>query len=220
MGVFPAALGGYICDATFDYLQQLLLHSLTGNVPGDGTVQALFAGDLVQFIDVDDAVLGTVHIPISRLDQPEEDILHILADVSGLGERSGVAYGEWDVQSAGQGFGQEGFAAAGGADEQDIGLLEFDIRTGALMSVPDALEVIVDRDAENLFRLNLAHYIGVQVGVDLPRRQRFGWFEFLGRWRILFFHHLTQHADAVVADRCFAFPGDHQLRPGLGLLTE
>ena len=79
------------------------------------------------------------------------------------------------------------------------------------MSVPDALEVIVDRDAEDLFRLVLAHHVGVQVGIDIPRSQRFGRFEFLGRGGGFLFHHLTKHPDAVVTDGCLALPGDHHV---------
>ena len=69
------------------------------------------------------------------------------------------------------------------------------------MPVPDTLEVVVDRDAENLFGLFLAHYVSVQVEVDLPRRQGLGGFEFLGRGWSFFFRYLAQDANAIVADR-------------------
>ena len=100
-----------------------MLHTLAGDVPGYGAVQALFTGDFVQLIYVDDAVLGAVHIPIGGLNQPEEDVFYVLADITGLGEGGGVAHSERDIQSAGQGFGQQSLAAASWADEQDVSLL-------------------------------------------------------------------------------------------------
>ena len=48
-------------DGAFDQLQQSLLHPFTGDVPGDGGVVGL-AGDLVDFVDVDDAPLGLLGI--------------------------------------------------------------------------------------------------------------------------------------------------------------
>ena len=60
MGVFAAALRWDVGDASLHYLQQFLLHSLTGDVTGDGPVEALFAGDFIKLVDVDDAVLRGV----------------------------------------------------------------------------------------------------------------------------------------------------------------
>ena len=47
--------------------------------------------------------------------------------VAGLGERGGVADGERHVEHAGQGAGQRGLAAAGGADQQDVRLVDLDV---------------------------------------------------------------------------------------------
>ena len=107
-------------------LQERLLHALARNVPGNGGVLAL-ARDLVDLIDVDDALLGLFDVIVGGLDEFEEDVLNVLADVAGLGQGRGVGDGERDVEAAGEGLGQVGLAAAGGADQQDVGLGDLDV---------------------------------------------------------------------------------------------
>ena len=107
-------------------LQQCLLHALARHVPGDRGVVGL-AGDLVDLVDVDDARLGLLDVEIGRLDELEEDVLHVLAHVAGLGESGSVGDGERHVEDAGQGLRQQGLAAAGGAEQQDVGLLQLDL---------------------------------------------------------------------------------------------
>ena len=74
-------------------LQQRLLDALAGDVAGDRRVLAL-AGDLVDLVDVDDAGLGLLDVVVGGLDQLEQDVLDVLADVAGLGQRGGVGDGE------------------------------------------------------------------------------------------------------------------------------
>ena len=85
------------------------------------------AGDLVDLVDVDDAGLGALDVVVGGLDQLEQDVLDVLADVAGLGERGGVGDRERDVEHPGQRLRQVGLAAAGGADEQDVGLGQLDV---------------------------------------------------------------------------------------------
>ena len=61
--------------------QQSLLYTFTADIPGDGRVLAL-AGDLVDLINIDDASLGFENIVIRRLDEPEKDVLHVLAHIA------------------------------------------------------------------------------------------------------------------------------------------
>ena len=115
-------------------LQQRLLHALAGDVAGDRRVLAL-AGDLVDLVDVDDARLGLLDVVVGGLDQLEEDVLDVLADVAGLGQGRGVRDGERDVEHAGQRLREVGLAAAGRADQQDVGLGDVD-RLGVLLAGP------------------------------------------------------------------------------------
>ena len=96
-------------------LQQRLLDALAGDVAGDRRVLAL-AGDLVDLVDVDDPGLGLLDVVVGGLDQLEQDVLDVLADVAGLGERGGVGDRERHVEHPGQGLGEVGLAAAGRAD--------------------------------------------------------------------------------------------------------
>ena len=133
--VLAAALGRHAGHGAFDDLQQGLLHPFAGDVPGDGG-RVGFAGDLVDFVDVDDAPGGLLHIVIRHLEQVEDDVLHVLAHIAGFGQGGGVGNGKGHVQGAGQGLGQQGLARAGGSDQQDVALLDLhtiQIRTPALM---------------------------------------------------------------------------------------
>ena len=49
-------------------------------------------------------------------------------------------------EDAGQGLGQQGLARAGGADEEDVGLLELHVAAGLLLGQP--LVVVVDGHGE------------------------------------------------------------------------
>jgi hypothetical protein len=101
--------------------QQRLLHTLAGDVTRDRRVFAL-AGDLVDLVDVDDPGLGAFDIVIGGLDQFEQDVLDVLADVAGFGERRRIRDGERHIEHLGQRLGQVGLAAAGGPEHQDVGL--------------------------------------------------------------------------------------------------
>ena len=81
------------------------------DVAGDGRVLAL-AGDLVDLVDIDDAVLSQLHVKIRRLQQAQQDILHVVADIAGLGEGRRVGDGERHLQDAGERLGKEGLAAS------------------------------------------------------------------------------------------------------------
>ena len=70
--------------------------ALTGDIAGDRRVLAL-AGDLVDLVDVDDPGLGLLHVVVGGLDELEEDVLDILTDVTGLGQRRRVCDRKGDV---------------------------------------------------------------------------------------------------------------------------
>ena len=80
-------------------LQQRLLDALARHVARDRRVVGL-AGDLVDLVDVDDPGLGLLDVVVRGLDQLQEDVLDVLADVAGLRQRGGVGDGERDVEDA------------------------------------------------------------------------------------------------------------------------
>ena len=197
--------------------------TLAGHVPGDGGVLAL-AGDLVDLVDVDDAPLGPLHVEIRRLQELEDHVLHVLAHVARLGEGGGVGDGEGNVQHLGHGLGEEGLAAAGGADEQDVALLQLHIVLGG---VEDALVVVVDRHRQHDLGPLLSDHIIVQASLDLH-----GLGQLLedqgqpvvtvdrGGGRLAHLpDHAHTHAHALVADIA-AVSRDQPVHHGLGLAAE
>ena len=107
-------------DGSFQDLQQRLLNTLTGHVTGDGGVLTGFAGDLIDFVNVDDAVLGSAYVAIRSLEETLEHGFHIVAYIAGFGQGGGVGDDERHVHYAGQRLRKIGFAHAGGAEQQNV----------------------------------------------------------------------------------------------------
>ena len=166
VGVLAAALGRHRGRRAFEDLEQRLLDALAGDVTGDRRVLAL-AGDLVDLVDVDDPGLGLLDVVVGRLDELQQDVLDVLADVARLGERRRVGDRERHVQHARERLGEEGLATAGRAEQQDVRLRELDVAV-AVGAGLDPLVVVVDRDGEDLLRLVLPDDVVVQELEDLP----------------------------------------------------
>ena len=164
MWVLPAALGRHVGHGALHDLQQSLLNALAGHVPGDGGILAL-PGNLVDLVHVDDAVLRPLHIKVRGLQQTQQDVLHIVAYVAGLRQGGGVRDGEGHLQDPGQGLGKQRLAGAGGAQQQDVALLELHVLIPAEV---DALVVVVHRDGQGHLGLILPDDVLIQHVLDLP----------------------------------------------------
>ena len=165
--MLAAAVGRHVADRALHDLEQRLLHALAADIPRDGGVLAL-AGDLVDLVDVDDADLRLGDVKIRRLDQFEQDVLDILAHITGFGQRRGVGNGERHTQHFGQRLRQQRLAGARRPQHQHVGLLQLNF---ALLPGEDAFVVVVDRDREHFFGFILADDILVEAGFDLGRGQ-------------------------------------------------
>jgi len=53
----------------------------TRNVAGDGRAVRL-ARNFVNFVNINDAALGAFHVVIGALEQPQNNVLHVLADIT------------------------------------------------------------------------------------------------------------------------------------------
>src|SRR5262249_39614021 len=116
-------------------------------------------------VDVHDPALGPLDVVVRRLQQPQDDVLDVFADVARFGQRRRVGDGERDVEHLGQRLGEQRLAGAGGTDEQDVRLLQLDVaRRGARL---DALVVIVDRDGQDLLRAILTDHVLIEDVLDL-----------------------------------------------------
>jgi hypothetical protein len=82
-----------IANGTFQDFQERLLHTFTGNIARERNVLGL-ARDLVDFIDVNDAALSAFDVVISVLQQPQNNVLHVFADVAGFRERGRIRDGK------------------------------------------------------------------------------------------------------------------------------
>ena len=164
--VLAPALGRHRGRRALEDLEQRLLHALARHVAGDGRVLAL-AGDLVDLVDVDDPGLGPLHVVVGRLDQLQQDVLDVLAHVARLGQRGGVGDGEGHVEHAGQGLGQQRLAAAGGPEQQDVGLGQLDAVLLRRRAGLHPLVVVVDGDREDLLGVLLPDDVVVEEVEDL-----------------------------------------------------
>ncbi len=164
--MLAAALRRHGGDGAFHQLEQRLLDALARHVAGDRGVFRL-ARDLVDLVDVDDAALRALDVVFGRLQQLEDDVLDILAHVTGLGQGGGVGHGERHVEDARQRLRQQRLAAARGADQQDVGFRQLDVRP--LGGVVEPLVVVVHGDREHALGLLLADHVIVEDLADLLR---------------------------------------------------
>src|SRR4029079_12563816 len=168
--VLPAALRRDVGDRAFEDLQQRLLDAFTRDVAGDRGVLVL-AADLVDFVDVDDALLALLDVAAGRLQQLQDDVLDVLADVAGLREGRRVHDREGDRQELGQRLREQRLAGARRADQQGVALRQLDVVAVARLLLDlDPLVVVVDRDGQLLFGPLLADHVLVQELLDLGRR--------------------------------------------------
>ena len=213
--VLAAALRRHAGDRALDDLEQRLLHALARDVAGDRRVLGL-AADLVDLVDVDDAALRPLDIVVGGLQQLEDDVLDVLADIAGLGQRRGVGHGERHVERARQRLGQQRLAAAGGADQQDVGLGELDL--AALPAVRQALVVVVHGHRKHALRVLLADHIVVEDRLDLAGGRHAG--PALGDGAlVLLTDDVHAELDALVADED-GRPGDQLPHLMLALSAE
>ena len=201
--MLAAALGRNAGDRAFDELQQRLLHALAGDIAGDGRILRL-AADLVDFVDIDDAALGALHVVVGALEELEDDVLHVLAHVTGFGQRGGIGDGERNIEDPGKGLRQKGLADTSGADQQDVALLELDL-VADLLLYADTLVVIVHGDGQDLLGPLLAHDVLIQGPLDLRGLRQLRCARFLRLFPFL--------GDDLVAE-VHAFVADENRRAG------
>ena len=164
--MLAAALRRHRSNRAFHDLEQRLLHALARHVAGDRGVVGL-ARNLVDLVDVDDAALRALDVVVGGLQQLEDDVLDVLADVAGFGQRRRVGHRERHVEDARQRLRQQRLARAGRPDQQDVRLRELDVVVLGLVIEP--LVVIVDGDREHLLGVILADDVIVEDLADFLR---------------------------------------------------
>ena len=182
--MLAAAGGRNACHRALKDLKQRLLNALARNVAGDGEVLGL-AGDLVNLVHVDDANLCALNIAIGGVDELEQDVLHILAHVTGLGERGGVGDGKRHLEDARERLGEQGLTGTGGTEQQNVGLSELHLvhiivklRVQTVVkgrkrgtALDHAAVMVVHGNRHGALGVLLAHDIGRKLVIDLVRRR-------------------------------------------------
>src|SRR5581483_9003233 len=161
--MLASALRRNVGYSALKQLQKRLLHALAGNVAGNGGVLIL-AADLVDLVDVDDAALRTCHVTVGGLQQLQDDVLDVFADVAGFCQGSRIDDRKRDVEHLRQRLRHQGLARTCGSHEEDVRLRKLDV-AGARTVHLDALVVVVNRYGQLLFRRVLTNDVLVQKGL-------------------------------------------------------
>src|SRR5580658_10439606 len=168
--MLTAALRWHRRNRALDELEQRLLHALAGNVARDRRVVGL-ARDLVDLVDVNDAGLRLLDVVVALLQQLLDDVLHVLADVAGLGEGGRIRDRKRHIEQASQRLRQQRLAAAGRTDQEDVALGNLHLFFGARAAAAglQALVVVVHHHREHLLGALLTDDVFVQDLLDLVR---------------------------------------------------
>ena len=172
LGMLTAPLRRHVAHGAFQNLQERLLHAFAGDIARDAHVVARL-GDLVDFVDVDDAALGRFDVEVGGVQELEQEVLDVFADVARFGEGRGVADGEGHIQHFGQRAGEQRLAATGRPHEQDIALLNFDVAAVGV-DVAQPFVMVVNGDRQHPFGALLADDVLIELFLDTARRRRVG----------------------------------------------
>ena len=184
LGMLAAAGGRNACHRALKNLKQCLLNALARNIAGNGEVLGL-AGDLVDLVHVDNANLRALNVAIGSVDELEQDVLHILAHVAGLGKRGGISNGKRHLEDARERLGEQGLTGTGGTEQQNVGLGELhlvhiivELRVQTVVkgrkrgtALNHAAIMVVHGNRHGALGVLLAHDIGRKLVIDLVRRR-------------------------------------------------
>ena len=171
MRVLPAALGRHVGYGAFQNLQERLLHALARHIAGNRRVFVLL-GDLVNLVDIYDALLGLLDVSIGGLQQLQNDVFHVFADIAGFRERGGIDDCERHFKHARQRLRQQRLARARGTNQKNVGLRQFHVAGLAVQE--NSLVVVVDRDGEFLLGVVLPDDVAIQKSLNLGRPRQAG----------------------------------------------
>ena len=148
--------------------QQVDLHAAAGHVALHRAVA--LPRDLVDFVDIDDAVFGQFRIAVGDFHQIADDVLHVVADIACFGKLCRIGLYERDTDQFGDAPHQICLADASRAEHHDVVLREIMLRQfGLLQTTADMVVMVANRDGQHFFRLILADNKTVQIILYLLR---------------------------------------------------
>ena len=150
------------------------MNTLTRDIAGDRRVLAL-ARDLVNFIYIYDAHLGTLHIKIGSLQQLEQNVLNVFTYIASLGQCGCVGNSKWNIEQSGECLSHVCLAATCWSEQQDVALLQFDFVATSIarIFIFNATVVIEHRNGQNFLCLFLANDILIQKCADVAWNWKF-----------------------------------------------
>ena len=108
-------------DGAFQDFQQRLLHAFAGNVASDRRILILL-GNLINFVDVDDALLRFGNVAVGGLQQFQNNVFDVFADISLFRQRCSVHDRERHVQHPRQCLCKKRFSRSRRPNQQNVGL--------------------------------------------------------------------------------------------------
>src|SRR5258708_5801750 len=217
--MLAATLGRHVGNGAFENLKQRLLDPLAADIAGDGGVFVLL-GNLVDLININDALLGLLDVAVGSLQKLQNNIFHVFTYVARLGQRGGVNDRERHIEHARKSLRQQRLTGARGTNQKNIGLAEFHF--AGLLVQENALVVVVNGHRQFLFGAVLADNVAIQELLDL-RRARQAARRRSGLFALFVFQNRLADADTLIAD---VRPGiirrrtDELLHLLLGLVAE
>jgi hypothetical protein len=209
-GCLRPPCGGTLQTVPSRILSKSLLHAFAGDVAGDADVLGL-AADLVDFVDVDDAHLGALHVVVGGLEETQDDVLDVFTDVAGFRQSGRIGDAERHVEHFARVLREERLARAGRTDEEDVALLDLDVfelgkfvvrpHLGRGRELLESLVVVVHRDGEHFLGVLLPDHILIELGekvFGLGNGELGG--DFLLLFVELFFEDAAADIDAPVTD--------------------
>ena len=124
MRMFASTLRRNVRDRAFENFQQRLLHAFARNVARNRRVLVL-AANLVDFVNVDDALLRAFDVAVGGLQKFENYVFDVFADVAGFSERGGVDDRERHAEHARQRLRQQASCRFRSARSAECLLFEF-----------------------------------------------------------------------------------------------
>ena len=109
-------------------------------------------------------------VSIGGLQQLQDNIFDVLANVARFGEGGGIDDSKRHIEHARKRLSEKSLAGAGGPDEQNVGLRQFDIAGLAIQENP--LVVVINGDGKLLFGFVLADDVPIEKGFDLRRTRQ------------------------------------------------
>src|SRR5690606_22425234 len=170
VGMLATTLRRHRSDRTFNQFEQRLLHAFAGNISRDGWVVGL-AGDLIDFVDINNGPLRLLDVVIAVLQQFLNDVFVVLTHVTGFGQCGGVCHDERHVQHARQGLCKQRLARTSGPDQQDVALAQLDAIVFDI-AIANTLVMVIDCDGQSALGLVLTNDVAIKEFLNLGWRRQ------------------------------------------------